>query len=689
MKTARSYFYVENLRKESPMPETVQHQDFGEKIGGAKKDLWNERGLYSSDISSMNEREAAKYVKKDNVWKKNDYQAMIDGGTPFDVVYFIKKVRDNLADAPVFLRLDDTEEKRLDRQKQYIDTVRELESVMLSVRTKEDALATLERFFVDNGYMEVAAHSGIQTYKQFRYTEKGRGNPVISDKLFKTMNVSSNRFDYDITRKAEREQFGTPKKNKVPRGYEIRFNDKTMKHSGDEWKPDTWYVTKGHYILKMNFESKEEALKWAQGAANRQTSDRKKRFIPPQLENIKRDGPDYRQGMDIEGQDYLDTFGFKGGEFGNWMSQKDRQASLDFGFEALKDLADALQISDMDVSYNGALSIAFGARGSGNAVAHYEPLRNVINLTKMRGAGSLAHEWWHGLDDYMGSKLGVCGLLSDHAHKSPAFNKLMEVIKSKPETPEQAAERTVKQNERMRKNADSWLKSDVSSQLQNNESILPEYEKLREGFLRGEAGNIAKINELQKSVVGRVIPKEARERLENFERWLGQAVSTPPAIGKTATDYLRNSKEMGQIFEKEGDYWESNVELTARAFATYVMDKLGRRSDYLIGHAECAVNIVTDKSGEMQILKAYPQGEERTAINRAFDDVVAELKREQYLTHDERRPPESQYVPEPARVSSHSTVFDNDRIDSGEQCSFNDLFYSQGCGEDQDEDLEM
>lgn len=71
------------------------------------------------------------------------------------------------------------------------------------------------------------------------------------------------------------------------------------------------------------------------------------------------------------------------------------------GFEALKDLAAALQVSDKDIAYQGTLAIAFGARGSGNAAAHYEPLRKVINLTKMHGAGSLAHEWWHGLDDYL------------------------------------------------------------------------------------------------------------------------------------------------------------------------------------------------------------------------------------------------------------------------------------------------
>lgn len=73
------------------MAENLQHEDFGEKIGGAKKDLWKDRGLYVDDLGGMNEREAEKFVKKDNVWKKPDYQAMLDDGVPLGVVYFIKK----------------------------------------------------------------------------------------------------------------------------------------------------------------------------------------------------------------------------------------------------------------------------------------------------------------------------------------------------------------------------------------------------------------------------------------------------------------------------------------------------------------------------------------------------------------------------------------------------------------------
>mgnify|MGYP000346415184 CR=1 FL=1 len=29
------------------------HEDFGEKIGGAKKDLWKDRGLYADDLEAI------------------------------------------------------------------------------------------------------------------------------------------------------------------------------------------------------------------------------------------------------------------------------------------------------------------------------------------------------------------------------------------------------------------------------------------------------------------------------------------------------------------------------------------------------------------------------------------------------------------------------------------------------------
>lgn len=651
------------------MANPAQHGDFGEKIGGAKKDLWRQRGLLSDDLNEMNSREAEKHVRKDNVWKKPDYQAMIDGGVPFDVVYFIKKARDSLNASPQYYRTDDTPEKRLARQKQYIETVREVQAVMEDVRTRADAMRAYDRALVDTGYIE-RIDGGISG-PRYAATEKGQENPVITNKLHHTLHIrSDSMFEYDFTKKAQQEQFGVPKEEKVPKGYEVLYHDgKNSWSQNDDWLPGTWYVAKARRILKTNFDSREAALQWVQELTRQRGDDRKKRFVPPQLEHIRRDGPDYRRGRDATGQDYLDTFGFKGGEFGNWMTQSDRRASLDMGFDALKDLADALHISDKDISYQGALSIAFGSRGSGNAVAHYEPLRQVINLTKMRGAGSLAHEWWHGLDDYLGQRLDAKGFLSENPRKHPLFQKLLDTIKYKPESPEQAAKRAENQDTRTLRNAESWLDHSVLPYLKGKagDQEQAQYETLKAAYLRGEPGSVDQLNALKKSVHGRVIPKDEQERLLMFEGIMrSMSARTEAAVGKTATEYYTNSKEMGKVCEKDGGYWDSNVELTARAFATYMMDKLARSSDYLVGHAECAINIIVDKDGTPHLLKAYPQGEERKAINAVFDELVAELKLQRYLTHDDRVRPEPKQAAPVIRHSLPDASF--------EQLTFDNMF---------------
>ena len=355
------------------------HEDFGEKIGGAKKDLWKDRGLYADDLEAMNEREAEKFVKKDNVWKKPDYAAMLEEGIPLGVVYFIKKARDGLNASPQYYRTDDTPEKRTARQKEYIKTVRELQTVLSDVRTVEDAVRAYDRFFVDNGYLEKVQGWGSGIH--YRATKKGQDNPVITNKLSNTMLIrSAEYFERNFTQEAKKEQFCVSKEQKIPKGYAIHFNDgkQTYSKNGD-WKPGTYYVTKGYSILRTNFETKEAALKWVQELAKGRNKNGKIRFVPPQLAHVKRTGPDYRNGVEITGQHYLDTFGFRGGEFGNWMNQNDRQTSLNMGFEALKDLASALKISDKDIAYQGTLAIAFGARGSGNAAAHYERMVNIVS----------------------------------------------------------------------------------------------------------------------------------------------------------------------------------------------------------------------------------------------------------------------------------------------------------------------
>jgi hypothetical protein len=100
---------------------------------------------------------------------------------------------------------------------------------------------------------------------------------------------------------------------------------------------------------------------------------------------------------------FLDSFGFRGVQFGNWVEGLRRQIDLNEAHDALMDMAVVLALPPRYMGLNGSLGLAFGARGSGGtekAKAHYEPDEVVINLTKKSGPGSLAHEWFHALDNY-------------------------------------------------------------------------------------------------------------------------------------------------------------------------------------------------------------------------------------------------------------------------------------------------
>lgn len=104
---------------------------------------------------------------------------------------------------------------------------------------------------------------------------------------------------------------------------------------------------------------------------------------------------------DIDIQAILQEYSLKGFEFGRYVNNEDRYDFVLAAKSALHDLAWLMKTQNLGI--NGKIGIAFGARGlGGHAIAHYEPGLNMINLTKMKGAGTLAHEYGHALDYNIG-----------------------------------------------------------------------------------------------------------------------------------------------------------------------------------------------------------------------------------------------------------------------------------------------
>ncbi|WP_228274927.1 PLxRFG domain-containing protein [Acinetobacter junii] len=163
-------------------------------------------------------------------------------------------------------------------------------------------------------------------------------------------------------------------------------------------------------VVNKVFDTKNDAQTYLIENANNilETSTTFGELDLPRPENTVRKGIERRKG-DAKDTDFMKVFGFRGVEFGNWNNQEERQQLLNDAYDGLLDLAEVLKIPAKAISLNGDLALAFGARGQGlsSARAHYEPAKVVINLTKMNGAGSLAHEWWHAFDHYLARQDGI------------------------------------------------------------------------------------------------------------------------------------------------------------------------------------------------------------------------------------------------------------------------------------------
>lgn len=120
--------------------------------------------------------------------------------------------------------------------------------------------------------------------------------------------------------------------------------------------------------------------------------------------NRPRIGIDYRQGQSTTPEKFAAAFPFRGVEFGNWLTQTDRVIRLNETFDALRDLCALCGLTADAATLKGWLAMAFGSRGIPGAAAHFEHTHRVINLTKEHGAGSLAHEWFHALDAFTAAR---------------------------------------------------------------------------------------------------------------------------------------------------------------------------------------------------------------------------------------------------------------------------------------------
>jgi hypothetical protein len=408
----------------------------------------------------------------------------------------------------------------------------------------------------------------------------------------------------------------------------------------------------------------------------------------PWLEHIQRVGPDGNGGrrltLDITPEQFQNTFRFRGGEFGNWNMGAEGQAALNHAWDALHDLARVLQMEPSAISLNGKLAIAFGARGHGGkdaARAHYERDYQVINLTKIRGAGSLAHEWFHALDHHLAqTSLDKTSLamaselyrLPDHlpASLNTAFKALKDSMLTKVETRAVDTTETAAQKDRLERHVretiarirEGFMKNHQWSRTRKTAPTPAQvtlFDMLAERIALGEdttqihiasegkssfsIGNsrtttkaIEALNTHYKSVCGRSFHtmdenstgRSLVVRVQEMKRTLDRCALANDGASedvKKCTQFYDDAREIDMM--RASDYWSLPLEMLARAFAAYVSDRLtaaAHRSDYLVYAAE-------NRFYTLFGTKPYPEGGERTFINGRFDALFTEIKTNGFL----------------------------------------------------------
>lgn len=572
-------------------------KDVGEKIGRAAKDTRGLR-LTQAAIDAMTPIEKAKRITKSNIWPEPDYRELVKNGMDGKAAFVLKKIYDGLASKPALRWARSSPESQMAVIDAYSSILLNVSQAAEAGKTVQDMLklsqvamrvvrgpVPKERLSVE----ETEAKRSVNRAKYKNPFEPGRYELAMADVFGATLGEDVPDWKQGI---AIREASKEPGKYFFQSFFDNNDHLMVMAVDPATGKPRpgvdaiTAKTTSG-YRTKTDryFDSKEEAwetIKSVYDARNKgvestiEKKERKKAEGPitrAKLEILERIGPKTRTG-DVSATELMTEFGFRGIEFGEWVPDKERRMIVNMAWDAFCDLAEVLQIEHKEIGLGG-LALGFGSRGKSSASAHYEPDLHVFNLTRMNGAGSMAHEYGHALDHYV----------FERAHGLKVVNRKAVMASDRSKSmPLPPAEQSV------------W-----------NETVSSLFRKPRP---------TASHNSMIMRSDSHLVSQEQRARMAADPEYRLPCPPGWPEWNKTVrTDYAAEAAK-----SSKSDYYLSSAEMYARAFESWVHDTLkdmGRKSDYL-------VNSVDEMYAELlgMPFNPYPTGEERVVIGGLIKDTV-------------------------------------------------------------------
>ena len=666
-------------------PQATRNEDVGQQLYANRRNFTG-RGLNWDDVSSLNDTLKVKEVTKAKVWPRPNYEQLVADGTPPVLARMVKQVYDSISAGPTIRSGTPPTDGEL---KLYIDTLGKIREALFGFVSDRQQVAEFARGVLTQVRGEPAALAPVSILDM---SKTAMGAEQVASVLLRRIwpeeltKPTMGRFSRGSQAHKEVAIVGG---NKALGGMQFTRSDisKWVADLGKGWpgKREAWEV-QGYRILapgeytgagqempdgtiRMSIRPKEGRGSWRANLTDQQMTNsfllvqdggfnaepfptrdaateaaRAKVKRNPgagqdirgtNIEKAERTGPARRQeGEEVTSQRLMDTFGFRGVNFGRegWINQAERQAYLNQAYDGLLDLADVLGMPPKAISLDGALGIAFGAQGKGKNAAHFIAGVNEINLTKTKGAGTLAHEWGHAMDHHFATLAALEKdkepFLSEHASQPEtrermviedgkhvrktiktfgddirpeivqAFRAIHQAMEKRNESIGEAKMRRDVALERAQKQLAGWIKAArraiEGSNAENKADLLTEFDQHAEKFRQGDTGDgyekagkqvfsarVAAVRNLIKDATGRVWSKDETDGLESNARYVKSLMGKQQADSEhvpqqVSTQYRRDSLAMDK--EKGGQaYWGTSTEMFARAFELYVHDKLSQK----------------------------------------------------------------------------------------------------------------
>lgn len=695
----------------APENDNGNTADAGEELTYNKRNR-RSGGLKWEDIKDKNAALRVKEVVKAKVYPKPDYQALVDGGMRDVVAHIVKQAYDAISPSPKLKRGSEPTDEVL---RSYIEAVNRVMDGVMKWASDENAVGNwaAKQAKLSGASISVAELAASASLLDTVYPDGWRAN---RDELVmlggnKLLGVLQPGYD-EVSRALRDIKLGWPAKAEAwqKQGFKVvhvenlivdlyaspakqdraayvsgMFSagkqriDSFVVHGTDnkeettvqEIIADRKRQLDGKYVLLDKagrahgvFESESAASEAAREKARKESGEKiSEKGVS--VEVAERSGIEHRlPGDNVTSERLMETFGFRGVNFGNWMKGDtkakvaERQLHLNHLYDAFMDLAELLNLPPKAMSLNGMLGIAVGAQGSGKALAHFVPGVNEINVTRTKGAGALAHEWAHALDHYFAAVAGIerkadpfltahVGTTEGRAENGKYVRSPIDLGDLRPEVAAQfkAIVDAMSERKETKDEYEDRLKGEKGRAgrlvAEEIKKITNAIEKAKESW--GTPELIAKIRGLSERIAsldygdGRVsvadgeVPAVVAEIAEAYRDASGAPLANAYAIGyhadryKVISDLLESSERweprtVSTDYQKASDtadakkkkYWSSKFEMFARAFDAFVVDSLAEqdgKNTYLSGVEAVA-----------------PQGEERKAIGRAFDFLFSELK---------------------------------------------------------------